>query len=271
MGVQVSGVDVSENLGDAVIGRIRDLLHEHGVVLFRDQRLDEAGHLRFSRRFGEPRTHSQFTTSGHPQIIKLSNIIEHGQPVGLADAGRHWHSDTSYDPEPEYAAVLYSREIPVPDANGETAGDTMFANAQSAYDSLDEELKARLQGLKAGFSRSKVKEGSVRARLTEEERRGMEVVHPLVRTHPATGRKAIYVNAGHTFRIDGLPPEEGQELLNYLYECVARPEFVYRHKWRVGDVLMWDNCVVQHNAVADYALPQRRLIHRIALKGTAPF
>lgn len=270
-GVEISGVDVSENLGDAVISRIRQLLHQHGVVLFRDQQLDEAGHLRFSRRFGEPKTHIQFTTTGHPEIIKLSNIIEDGKPVGLADAGKHWHSDTSYDPEPEYGAVLYSREIPVPHANGETAGDTLFANAQSAYDALDEGMKVRLEGLKAGYSRSKVKEGSVRAWLTEEERRKVEVIHPVVRTHPATGRKAIYVNAGHTFRIEGLPPKEIQDLLNDLYERVAQPEFIYRHKWRVSDVLMWDNCVVQHNAVADYALPQRRLIHRIALKGSAPF
>jgi len=272
VGVEISGIDFT-TIHNATAASIKALLCAHGIVLIRNQRIEPAARLKdYTRRFGELGLHHQFTLDGHPEIVKLSNIIENGAPFGLKDAGHHWHSDLSYSELPEFGAVLHAREIPAPHANGESAGDTLFANAQTAYDRLDDAMKRRLAGLRASFSRSKLATGSARSILPDEERRKLgEVLHPVVRTHPVTGRKCIYVNPGHTRYIAGLPQEESTALLDQLCKQVQQPDLVYRHQWQVGDVIMWDNCVVQHNAIPDYALPQRRLILRTTIKGTAPF
>jgi len=272
VGAEIGGIDIT-GIDDATAARIKALLCERGVVVIRNQRLEPPARLKdYCHRFGELGLHHQFTLDGHPEIIKLSNIIENGVPFGLKDAGHHWHSDLSYSEIPEFGAVLYAREIPAPRANGETVGDTLFANAQVAYDRLDDAMKQRLAGLRACFSPSKVKTGSARSILPDEERKKLgEVFHPVVRTHPVTGRKGIYVNPGHTRYIAGLPKEESDALLALLYKQVQQPDLIYRHHWQVGDVIMWDNCTVQHNAVPDYALPQRRLILRSTIKGTVPF
>jgi len=277
-GAEIAGLDLSQPLAPKVFAEIQGALHEYGVIFFRDQVLTEVQQLDFSRRFGNLETHvlTQFTRPEHPEILVLSNIVQDGKPIGLADAGHHWHSDTSYRREPDLGSILYAREIPVPNADGQSAGDTMFASAQAAYDALDEETKDRLVGLNAVFSYvnyydSKIREGSDRPPLTEEQRRKVpDTVHPVVRTHPVTGRRSIYVNPGHTLRILDMGDDESSALLNRLYAHVIQDRFVYRHKWRVGDLLMWDNCCVQHNAIADYALPQRRLMNRTTIKGTVP-
>ena len=278
-GAEIAGLDLSGDLSDAAVSSVVDALHQFGVVFFRNQRITEDHQIEFSRRFGELEIHvlKQYTNPKHPEILILSNITTTGVPIGLADAGHHWHSDTSYRRAPDRGSILYAREVPCPNPNGETAGDTIFANAQAAYDGLDADMKKRLEGLKAVYSYinyydSKIKSGSPRAPLTEEQKRQVpDVTHPVVRTHPFTGKNSIYVNSGHTVRIVGMPDEESEALLAFLYDHVALPKYLYRHKWQAGDVLMWDNCVVQHNAVADYALPQRRLMHRTTVKGTEPF
>jgi taurine dioxygenase len=278
-GAEIAGLDLSGELGESTVSAIVDALHEYGVVFFRNQRITEDQQIQFSRHFGNLEIHvlKQYTNPRHPEILILSNIVANGVPIGLGDAGHHWHSDTSYRREPDRGSILYAREIPHPHPNGETAGDTVFASAQAAYDGLDADMKKRLEGLKAVYSYinyydSKIKSGSPRAPLTEEQKRKVpDVIHPIVRTHPFSGKKSIYVNSGHTVRIVDMSEKESEELLDYLYSHVARPEYIYRHKWQVGDVLMWDNCVVQHNAIGDYALPQRRLMHRTTIKGTEPF
>jgi len=279
VGAEITGLDLSQELSAPTLATIVDALHEWGVVFFRAQALTETQQVTFSRQFGELERHvlKQYTNPEFPEILILSNILKEGSPVGLADAGHHWHSDTSYRHEPDRGSILYAREVPTPNAHGETAGDTLFASAQAAYDFLEPSMKSRLQGLEAvnsyiSYYDSKIREGSKREPLTHEQKRRVpDTVHPLIRTHPFTGRKSIYVNPGHTLRIVGVPEDEGRELLSDLYDRVTKPELIYRHKWRVGDVLVWDNCVVQHNAIGDYKLPQRRLMHRTTVRGTVPF
>jgi taurine dioxygenase len=279
-GAEIAGLDLSKYLSKHALDAIADTLHQWGVVLFRSQVLTEAQHIAFSRHFGELEVHvvSQYTLPEYREILVLSNILKDGAHTGLADAGQRWHSDAGYRREPDRASVLYAREVPTPHANGETAGDTMFASARAAYEALDPAMKKRLDGLKVVYSytrayAAKINEGSSSRKPLTEKQRGEvpDVIQPLIRTHPYTRKKIIYVNPAHTFEIVGMPQEEGQQLLNELYAHITKPEFVYRHKWKVGDVLMWDNCVVQHNAVGDYQLPQRRLMHSTRIKGTAPF
>jgi taurine dioxygenase len=279
-GAEITGIDLSQPLSKGALDTITDTLHAWGVVLFRSQVLSEAQHIAYSRHFGELEVHvvSQYSLPAYREILVLSNILENGKHIGLADAGQRWHSDAGYRREPDRASVLYAREIPVPHADGASAGDILFASARAAYDALDAALQQRLGGLKVVYSyirayEAKMNEGSSsRKPLTEKQRAEVpDVVQPLIRTHPYSGRKIIYANPAHSVEIVGMPADESQALLSGLYAHVTKPEFVYRHQWTVGDVLMWDNCVVQHNAVGDYKLPQRRLMHTTRIKGGAPF
>ena len=279
IGAEIRGLDLSGPLDGITLSLIEDTLHTRGVVFFRGQTFTEAQQVAYSRNFGELEIHvlKQFTNPRYPEILVLSNIVENGQPVGLADAGQRWHSDAGYRKQPDRASVLYAKEIPVPHANGDSAGDTMFANAQVAYDRLDAAMKKRLEGLKVLYSYTRAydrkrDENGLRPRMSAEQKSGIpDVVHPLVRTHPHTGRKCIYANPAHTVEIVGMPAQESEELLSRLYAQITSPDLIYRHKWQVGDVLMWDNAVVWHNAVGDYRLPQRRLMHTTRIKGTVPF
>jgi len=279
IGAEISGLDLSRPLDRASLGVIEDTLHSRGIVFFRGQTLTEAQQIAFSRNFGELEIHvlKQFTNPQYPEILVLSNIVENGAQRGLADAGQRWHSDAGYRSKPDRASVLYAKEVPVPHANGASAGDTLFANAQAAYDSLDAGTKKRLEGLRVLYSYTRAydrkrDENGKRPAMSAEQRKGIpDVTHPLVRTHPHTGRKCIYANPAHTIEIVGMPARESEELLGYLYAQVTQPELVYRHQWKVGDVLMWDNAVVWHNAVGDYALPQRRLMHSTRIKGGVPY
>jgi taurine dioxygenase len=270
-------IDLSRPPSDEEFAAIEAAFHRHSVVFFRNQELTEEQHIAFSRRFGELEIHvlKQYLHPRHPEILMVSNVIEDGRPIGIADAGRYWHSDLSYVPAPSRCSLLYAREVPV--ADGRVLGDTLFASAAAAYDALPEATKRRIAGLKAvhrygdRYARMQAS-GGVRAPLTDEQKRQTpDVVHPVVRTHPATGRKCLYVNEGFTVAILGLPEDESQGLLAELTAHAVRPDFVYRHNWRRGDLLMWDNCATQHLAVGDYALPQRRLMHRTTVRGGVPF
>jgi len=279
IGAEIMGLDLSQPLDRSTLDTIEHTLHTRGVIFFRGQSLTEAQQIAYSRNFGELEIHvlKQFSNPQYPEILVLSNIINDGVPVGLADAGQRWHSDAGYRAMPDRASVLYAKEIPVPHANGESAGDTLFANAQAAYDSLDAATKKRLEGLRVLYSYTraydkKMNENGKRPPMSDKQKSEIpDSIHPLVRTHPFTGRKCIYANPAHTVEIVGMPASESEELLNYLYAQVTKPELIYRHKWQVGDVLMWDNAVVWHNAVGDYKLPQRRLMHTTRIKGTVPF
>lgn len=276
IGAEISGVDFTQPVSDEVFARIVDAFHANGVVVFRGQRLTPEAHLEFSRRFGklDINVRSRFNKREHPEILVVSNILENGEPIGVQDAGRYWHSDLCYLPEPSRGSLLYALEVPVKD--GVALGDTLFASSVAAYRALPDDLKQKLEGKRAVHSYVHTYDRKVREfnrTPVEKENRVAppDVMHPVVRTHPFTGEKCLYVNEGYTTRIEGFSAEESDRILKFLLEHATRPDFVYRHRWQAGDLLMWDNCLVQHKAVFDYALPLRRRMERTTITGSVPF
>ena len=277
LGAEVRGVDLSQDLDDASFAAVERAWNDHSVLLFRDQVIDKVRHIAFSRRFGALEVHvlDQYLHPEYPEILIVSNLMDDDRHVGIYDAGRYWHTDLSYMAVPSRGSLLYAIEVPH-DAAGNALGDTLFASTAAAYDALAPEMKRRISGLTAEFSLANrhaklVADGDPDAALSDAHReRTPPVVHKVVRTHPVTGRRSIYVNEGQTARILGLPDDEACDLLHELCTHCTRPEFVYRHRWRAGDLLMWDNIPTQHLAICDYALPQRRYMHRTTLRGTAP-
>jgi len=203
----------------------------------------------------------------------ISNIKdENGENIGLADAGLTWHTDVSYLKKPSRCSLLYAKEVPYRD--GKPLGDTLFTNTIAAYEALPEIMKRRLVGLRAihRYSERKRVANSPRPKLTKKQLdQTPDVAHPIVRTHAWTGRKSLYVTAGECIGVEGLPHDEGLALIEELHAHCVRPEFQYRHKWQVGDLLMWDNATSMHIAICDYVLPERRLMHRTTVAGGVPF
>ena len=288
LGAEISGADLSKPLDDATFAQIHGAFFDNEVVFFRNQRLAPEQQIAFTRRFGalEHHVRKEARLEGFPEILIISNVLdEQGKPIGSQDAGRFWHSDLSYKKEPSMLSALYS--IEVPEKEGRVYGDTGFASTTAAYDALPADMKERLARLKNVHSyryyrtKNRAAQAEERARggrvvqepeLTEEQLSSVpEVETPLVRTHPVTGRKGLFVNEAHTSHICGLPREESAALLGELYRHITRPEFQYVHKWRPGDLLIWDNAAVQHKATFDYDLPMRRVMYRTTVRGTAPF
>ncbi len=271
LGAEIVGLDLAEPVDAAAFRRVREALEAHGVVVFRDQaRLTPARHVEFSRAFGPLQIHvrAEFLHPEHPEILVVSNVVENGRNVGLADAGRYWHSDLSYVAEPSLGSLLHAREIP---AEG---GDTLFASTTAAYEALDEGTRAVVDGLAAvhdydARNREQAALG-LRTGLSAAQRQAVPpVVHPVVRVHPATGRRALFVNEGFTTRIVGLPEEEGAALLARLFEHQRRPDFVYRHVWRPHDLVFWDNRSTLHLA-AGCPPHLRRHMFRTTVEGDRP-
>ncbi|MCY4496692.1 MAG: TauD/TfdA family dioxygenase [Rhodospirillaceae bacterium] len=277
LGAEVRDVDLSKPPDDETFAAIKEAYNEHSVLLFREQSIDKVQHLAFSRRFGDLEVHvlDQYLHPEHPEILIVSNVMDGDRHVGIYDAGRYWHTDLSYMAVPSRGSLLYAIEVPH-DEDGKPLGDTLFASTSAAYDALSDSMKSRIADLKAEFSLANrhaklVADGDANAELEDRHHdRAPPAVHKIVRTHPITGRKSIYVNEGQTARILDLPEDEARDLLEKLCTHCTKPEFVYRHKWRPGDLLMWDNIPTQHLAICDYALPQRRYLHRTTLRGTPP-
>ena len=269
------GVDLSRPIDDATFGEIETAFHDNIVVFFRRQNLSNEQHIAFSRRFGELEIHivKKYLLPGYPEILLVSNIKnEAGEHIGLADAGFTWHSDVSYRQFPSRCSLLYAKEVPHRD--GVALGDTVFANCIAAYEALPAAMKRRLEGLKAihRYSSRRRVANSPRPKLTQAQLdETPDIAHPIVRTHPFTGRKAIYVTAGECIGIDGMPEDEAVDLIAELDAHCVKPQFLYRHRWQVGDLVMWDNASAMHLAICDYALPERRLMHRTTVIGTQPF
>lgn len=276
-GAEILDVDLPEDLDDSTFSAIEKTFNDSSVVLFREQRITDGQHVRFSRRFGKLEVHvlREFVKPAHPELYVLSNIVENGKPVGIKDAGNYWHTDLSYTKAPSRGSIMYALEVPHGD-DGESLGDTQFASTAAAYDALPEDMKKRLEGLKAvhrfwdRYARERRIAGDDVVISDERRAQTPDVIQPVVRTHPFTGRKCIYVNDGFTIGIVDLPQQESDALLQELFAHCTRPEFVYRHKWRVGDVVMWDNCATLHRATVDYG-SRRRLMQRTTLKGTEVF
>ncbi len=273
LGAEVSGIDLAREVTDETFPPILEAFREHQVLVFRDQKLSPAAQLAFSRRFGPPIRHilEGFRHDRHPDVFVVSNVVgEDGRPKGAVYAGQYWHSDLSYVAEPAMASVLHALEVP------SAGGDTMFASMYRAYETLSATMRRLLESLRAVHDYAHAYETVFsrlpgRPPLTEEQRAKVPPVeHPVVRTHPDTGRRALFVNPGFTRRIAGMTEEESRALLDFLFAHSTRPEMVYRHRWRRGDVVLWDNRCTMHRAVADYDMTERRHMHRTTIAGDAP-
>ncbi|MGI9475106.1 MAG: TauD/TfdA dioxygenase family protein [Hyphomicrobiaceae bacterium] len=266
---EITGVDLGRQLDKTSFAEIEAAFDRSGVIVVRDQKITPEQQIAFARRFGDIEVNynsGKYGLAEFPEIYKISNITKDDKPIGSRRAGENWHSDMIYSERPPRATMLYA--IEVPQLHGLTLGDTAFANAAAAYDALPETMKQHIDG-KIGifdFSRRKRSEAPDRATL----KRYPPVQHPIVRTHPNSGRKSLYINRDDCTDIEGLAAEEAEALIVALSDHVTKPEFLYRHRWRKRDVVMWDNCTVQHKAILDYDLPQRRLMHRLTIAGSIP-
>lgn len=265
IGVEIQGVDLRERLGDATFATILDAWHRHGIILFRGQRLAEDDQVRFGERFGtlaKIQNQHDGHSRTHPSIMFISNIRENGRLIGaLPDGEMMFHSDQCYIERPANASMLYAIEIP------SRGGDTLFANMYAAYDALPADLKQRLQGTTALNVYDYANAATVRGVPREDAPRH---VHPVIRTHPATGRKALYVNRLMTHRILELESDESARTLEYLFDHAERGDWIYAHHWQVGDLLMWDNRCTTH-ARTDFDASERRLMRRCTVIGEKPF
>ncbi|MDH3703400.1 MAG: TauD/TfdA family dioxygenase [Alphaproteobacteria bacterium] len=269
LGAEIRGVDLTQPVDGATFTAIENAFDEHGVIIFRNQRISPAQQVAFSGRFGEVAINhngAKYGIEGNPEIYIISNVTENDRPIGIRRAGESWHSDMSYTKRPARATMLYAVEVP--QLHGLTLGDTKFANAAAAWNALPESMKRKIEDLNAVFDFR----GRKRSRPIDDEivAQFPPVQHPIVRTHPRTGRKSLYVMRGDCTAIAGMETAEAEGLIAALADHIIRPEFIYRHRWRPGDFVIWDNCTVQHNAVLDYDLPLRRLMWRTTVKGDAP-
>ena len=280
-GIEVRNVDLSRALDQATFEQVEGAFNRAGVAVFRDQSLSPDVQIAFSKRFGVLETHvrQEYALPGYPHVHLVSNIKDGARNIGSAYAGDNWHTDLCFMRKPARLSILHAREVPHDD-EGRALGGTLFVNVADAFDRLDAGAKnrvARLRGIHQyhraqEFKRRQREKDHPRAPLSEEQKaQTPDVSHPVVRTHPFTARKCLYVNPTYTFGIVGWPEDEARMLLEGLFAHCLEPENIYRHEWRVGDVLMWDNCSTWHKAVGDYAAPQRRLMHRTAVMGDEPF
>lgn len=278
IGAEITGIDLATAKDPQVFADVAGALDCYAVVVIRDQRLTPPQLAAFARHFGTPQVNvrAEVNHEDTPEVGWITNVTRDGKPLGSHDAGRYWHSDLCYLEKPSKITVLHALEVP--ERDGVTYGDTRFAGSAAAYDALPEDVRRRIDGLKAanGYRfmwNRKAREFGVRKLLSEKEleKYPPDAIHPVVRTHPSNGRKCLFVCDGYTHRILGIPEEESRELLQFLFAHAIRREFVYRHKWRVGDVLMWDNCAVQHKATFDYAPPLRRVMQRCTIEGDVPY
>lgn len=271
-GAEILGLDLSRPLGAEDFACVHHAHLTHGLLVFRDVHITPQQQIDFSRRFGELQIHvlRQFLLPGHPEVFVISNIVENGRPLGLGDAGKFWHSDLSYKELPSLGSMLYAQELP------EEGGDTLFADQQLAYERLPAELRKAVEGRRAGHSYTaryadEVFAGVTRPTLTAAQLAEVrEVIHPVVRTHPETGRKGLFVNENFTTHIVGLPEDESRQLLAELFAHSARAEFSYRHRWQAHDLLFWDNRALIHLATGCPAHLRRRM-HRTTIQGDAPY
>lgn len=272
LGAEVIGLDLTQPLADDDFSRIHRAHLDHHVLVFRDQRITPAQQIAFSRRFGPLQIHvlHQFALPAHPEVLIVSNIVESGKPIGLGDAGHFWHSDLSYKEKPSLGSLLHAQVLP------SEGGDTLFANMHLAWDTLPAHLRRAVEGLRA--------EHTYLARYAELQSRNpwrpnlsaeqiaqvKPVVHPVVRTHPETGRRALFVSEHFTTRIVDIPENESRALLDELFAHSVRAEHLYRHQWRDHDLVFWDNRSLMHLAAGTPDHLHRKL-YRTTIEGDAPF
>jgi taurine dioxygenase len=268
----VIGLALEKPLSSTDFARIHRAHLDHHVLVFRDQRITPEQQVAFSRRFGPLQIHvlHQFALAGNPEVLIVSNIVENGKPIGLGDAGHFWHSDLSYKEKPSLGSLLHAQELP------SEGGDTLFANMHLAWDTLPSHLRKAVEGRRA--------EHTYLARYAELQARSpwrpnlsaeqiaqvKPVEHPIVRTHPETGRKALFVSEHFTTRIVDLPEDESRALLDELFAHSVLPGHQYRHRWQPHDMVFWDNRSLMHLAAGtpDHL---RRKLYRTTIEGDTPF
>jgi taurine dioxygenase len=268
MGVEISGIDVSQPIDAATFAAIHDAFLRHLLVCFPGQKLDQTQHVAFSRRFGDLQVHvlDQYRSPTHPEIYVLSNVKKTGETTGEhPDKGTLvWHSDLSFQSRPALATMLYGIEVP------KVGGDTLYANTYAAYDALPESMRKRIAGLRAIHDLDASRQRAGAPPMTEKQRQeAPPVEHPLVRTHPESGRKCLYISH-HAMRIANIPEAEGVALLEELMAHATQPQFVYAHRWKQGELVMWDNRCTMHKATGYDAKGERRVMNRTVVKGDLP-
>ena len=272
-GCRIDGVDVAAGVDDTSYAAIEGALHKHLVVCVSGEPYGHDSLVKFGRRFGNLTINvaKTFHHDRAPEVVVLSNEIINGKAQGSDDAGQIWHTDMSYDRIAGRATLLHAHKVPVKD--GKALGDTAFRNMHAAYDQLPETLKQRLAEREAVHEfewlwTQMLRRGSTRPVFTDAQRREKPpVVHPVFLQHPWTNRKSIYVNRGLTQRILGLSPAESDEALQFLFDFQEKPEFEFRHQWRVGDTLIWDNCASIHVATGGYDQSTPRVMIRVQATG----
>jgi taurine dioxygenase len=265
LGAEIHGVDLSLDLPDRQFSEIREVFRDNGVIFFRDQKLTPEQHIAFAERWAPININRFFThVEGHPKIALVLK-----EPDQKRNIGGGWHTDHTYDIEPAMGSILYAHEVP------QSGGDTMFASMYAAYETLSDGLKQTLNGLRArhssrhifGPARAGRKDDTV-GRIKNPELANQDAVHPVVITHPLSGRKSLYVNPSFTLGFEGWTDVESKPLLDYLYAHASQPSFTCQFQWQPGSIAFWDNRATWHLAVNDYQ-GQRRLMHRITVAGTA--
>jgi taurine dioxygenase len=264
LGAEILGIDLSHDLGDDSVAAIREAWLKHLVIFFRDQTLPPERFLGVARRFGEAVEYPFIKgIEGFPEITPVIKL-EHE----TMNFGGLWHSDTAYLERPPMATMLIAREVPP------FGGDTLFANMYLAYETLSDGMKRLLDGLvtvnsSAKADVTKTREDRMRDGAKDDAKKQYTAEHPVVRTHPETGRKALYINGGHTVRFKDMTEQESAPLLQFLFQHATRPEFTCRFRWGVGSIALWDNRCTQHNPINDYH-GFRRVMHRVTLAGDRP-
>jgi taurine dioxygenase len=274
---EVVGLDCSQPLPPETLSALQSAFLEYPILAIREQTLTAKQQASFSRQFGvlEPQARSQYVHAEDPDVLILSNAVgPDGKPIGVVDAGDFLHSDSSHVSEPVKATILYSVKNP------RTGGDTEYCNMYMVYDALPEDLRWSLAGRTAVHHVSKARNPRVsisRDRpdakdfYAEAERLYADVHQPVIRTHPETGRQAVYVSPRFTLSIDGIEPDASEQLLTSVFELMKRPEFRYRHRWHNNYLVMWDNRCLTHRATGGYTLPDVRRMHRTTVCGDRPF
>jgi taurine dioxygenase len=272
LGAEVIGLDLSLPLATSDLARLHRAHLDYHVLVFRDQHITPAQQVDFSRHFGALQIHvlRNFQLPDQPEVLVISNIQQDGKPVGLGDAGHFWHSDLSYKETPSLGSMLHAQELP---AEG---GDTLFANQHAAWDALPDDLKREVEGLQAEHwylarydelrQRNPYRPQLTQAQIDEVR----PVSHPVVRTHPETGRRALFVSEHFTTRILGVSAQRSRELLDLLFDYGTRAAHVYRHQWQPHDMVFWDNRSLMHLAAGcpDHL---RRKLYRTTIEGEVPF
>jgi taurine dioxygenase len=268
LGAEIGDIDVSKPMSESTFGEIYRAFLDHGILLLRNQDITREQHIEFSRRFGKLDRHDALPRDRHPDYPELLLVTNRPNPDGTPSdtryTGRQWHSDMSFTIQPSLGSLLRCFNLP------EVGGDTLFANMTMAYEALSDGMKkliAELHGIHMSGTRKIANETTGTVRADEQKRINPPVAQPVVRVHPETGRKALYLGE-KVKRFDGMTDEESRPLIDYLNRHATRPEFVYRHQWRENDIVIWDNRCTMHQALGDFDETQLRHLERTTVLGT---